>query len=214
MANECTIPVKLIAKVASTAMKWIREDQANSYALLKRHVSRIHAEGIGCFNFDNGQYSIMSPTPNDVIITAEPFGASTHYWDGPSLTWDMSLFNKDEVRKDGLFEASLNHDLTFEFAEQIAKANNTTIEKVHLWANRVLQIEMKHYAKVKIKAERFLLRRILDFGASLYSKVRGKAGKTVVVVLGIAIMLTCCGCADFIIDEDGTVEADPIEWSK
>ena len=207
-----TSAISIAASVTAAAIKAFRDDQKRRYSLVERHVTRIHAEGIGCFNFENDVYSIVSPTPDDTIITAEPFDASTGYWDGPSMTWDMSIFAKDKVRMDGLFEASLDHDLTFEFAEAIAKANNVSVDAVYLWANRVLQLEMKHYAKVSIKAERVGIRAILDYGAGIYSRLRKKFGHLVLAIAASLVTASCVGCASYLYDEDGEVEADPIIW--
>ena len=222
MTNETTtkeersMKVLLAVKIATTILKWIRADGKNRYALLKRHTTRIKAEGIGLYQFDNGTYKIESPTPDETIITAEPFSADTGYWDGASMTWDMSLFDSKTPRKDGLFEASLDHDLSFTFAEEIAKANDTTVEEVHAWANRVLQLEMKHYAKISSKVERGIIRRLLDFGATRYSAIKKLIGRFLPVLAAVAVGALVAGCVGCSWDEldEGEVEADPIEWSR
>lgn len=211
-----SIEVVAAVKIAATIIRWIRNDQKKKYGLKKRHVTKIHAAGIGKYNFDNGQYKIESPTPDDTIITAEPFEPESGIWDGPSMTWDMSIFNGSVPRKDGLFEASLDHDETFHFAEEIAKANNTTAHEVRLWANRVLQLEMKYYAKIPSKTERGIVRRILDFGSGFYSvgkKLLRRFFLAAAVALAVGAAAGCAGC--WVLDgEEGEVEADPIEWTE
>lgn len=214
--EERSVNVLIAVKIAATIIKWVRADGKNRYGLAKRHVTRIKADGIGLYQFDNGTYKIESPTPNETIITAEPFDPDTGYWDGSSMTWDMSLFDHKVPRKDGLFEASLDHDLTFTFAEEIARANDTTVKEVHTWANRVLQLEMKHYAKISSKVERGIIRRILDFGATRYSAAKKLFGRLfcALAITGAAVAVGgCIGCNWDELDE-GEVEADPIEWTR
>lgn len=214
--EERSVNVLLAVKIAATIIKWIKADRKNRYGLAKRHTTRIKAEGIGRFNFDNGVYKIESPTPDETTITAEPFDPETGYWDGSSMTWDMSFFDPNVPRKDGLFEASLDHDLTFTFAKEIANANDTTVEEVHAWANRVLQLEMKHYAKISSKVERGIIRRLLDFGAGYYSRIKKFVGKILPVLAAMAVGALVAGCIGCNFDEldEGEVEADPIEWTR
>jgi len=213
-----SVEVVAAVKIAATILKWIRSDQKKKYGLKKRHVTKITAPGIGKYAFDNGQYKIESPTPDCTILTAEPFDPESGFWDGPSMTWDMTLFGGKTPRKDGLFEASLDHDLTFAFAEEIAKANNTTAHEVRLWANRVLQLEMKYYAKIKSAAERGLVRRVLDWGSGIYTVAKKYLGKfllALVAALAVGAAAGCAGCWPvFEGGDDGEVEADPIEWTE
>lgn len=214
--EERSVNVLLSVKIATTILKWIRCDQRNRYGLAKRHTTRIKAEGIGRFNFDNGQFKIESPSQDETIITVEPFEPESGFWDGPSMTWDMTLFGGKTPRKDGLFEASLDHDHSFRLADEIAKANNTTVEEVHAWANRVLQLEMKHYAKISSKVERGIIRRLLDFGAGYYSRIKKFVGKILPVLAAMAVGALVAGCIGCNFDEldEGDVEADPIEWTR
>lgn len=213
-----SVEVVAAVKIAATILKWIRSDQKKKYGLKKRHVTKITAPGIGLYNFDNGQYKIESPSQDETIITVEPFEPESGFWDGPSMTWDMTLFGGKTPRKDGLFEASLDHDHSFRLADEIAKANNTTADEVRLWANRVLELEMKYYAKIKSKPERRLVRAILDALGNRYSRVKKWLGKhflALVAALAVGAAAGCAGCWPvFEGGDDGEVEADPIEWTE
>lgn len=204
----------LVARIIATAIKFVRNDQKKKYGLKTRHVSHIYADGIGKFNFDNGQYRIESPTPNETILTAEPFDPDSGIWDGPSMTWDMTILGGKTPRKDGLFEASLNHDEIFHFAEEIAKANDCTVEEVYEWANRILQLEMKYYAQINIPAERSLIRRILDFAAGHYSKIKKIVRHFLPMIGALVVGALVAGCVGCWPEEEGTVVADPIDWTE
>ena len=212
------LKITLAARVVAGIVHFFSEDQKHRYGLQETHVTRIKAPGIGLYQFDNGQYKIESPNPDETILTAQPFPASSGLWDGPSMTWDMSLLDPTKPRKDGLFEASLDHDLSYAFAEQIAKANGVPVKEVYLWANRVLQFEMAYYAKVRVRAERSLVRRVLDALGGPYSILKAFLRRIAPALAAAACLGLATGCAGcFLADpEEGVeaqVEADPIVWT-
>ena len=208
--KERSFKVILAARILAGVIRYFKDDQRKKYALLARHTSHIHAEGIGRFSFKNDQMQILSPTPDDTIVVVEPFPAESGLWNGPDL-----LPNK---LKDGTFEASLNHDLIWAFAREIAAKNGTTEVDVKLWSNQIFELEQRYYAKVKIRAERKLIRRALDWGAKHYSRIKAMLGRlflALVAALAVGAAAGCAGCWPlFEGGEDGEVEADPIEWAE
>lgn len=110
------------------------------YALLEPISLTIEGPHAGGISWSNETLTITSTRPDCVTFSIRPFDAATHYWNGPSIVADFN---------DGRIEASLVHDLLWEWAPEIAAANHIPLRRFLRWTNLHLAILWRAYGAKK-----------------------------------------------------------------
>jgi hypothetical protein len=176
---------KALGKVVNHAVKYLKDEASGHYALLEPADVCVSGEGAGGVNWSNHVLQIVSIDDDNVRFRAEPFAASTGYWNGPSVVADFD---------DGRIEASLFHDLIWTWADEIAEANGMSETELLTWSNLHLAIMWREYGRrhgckaLAVRAKSWLAAQLCD---SWLAKVWRKL--TVLVLL--ATMLGgCAGC--------------------
>lgn len=129
---------KAVYKAVNHAVKYLKDEASGHYALLSPVHVAVSGEGAGGVNWANHILQIVSIDDDNVRFHAEPFAATTRFWNGPSVVKDFD---------DGRIEASLFHDLIWTWADEIAEANGMTAEEVRTWSNKHLAVMWREYGK-------------------------------------------------------------------
>lgn len=134
-------------RIAKTTVRYVRDDETRTYALLEPTAVILGGSGIGVvcgkrIAFKNNTFEIASYDNGDALMmAAKPFPASTRYWNGPNIIADIN---------DGRMEASLYHDLLWQFRDAICEANGLDDEWEYLkWTNTIFAVLWQGYAKRK-----------------------------------------------------------------
>ena len=194
---------RTIYKVLNHAVKYLRDEASGHYALLAPVDVAVSGEGAGGVNWSNHVLQIVSIDEDNVRFRAEPFAATTGYWNGPSVVKDYD---------DGRIEASLFHDLIWTWADEIAEANGMTAEDVRTWSNKHLVIMWREYGNGKgcipwaVRAKSWLAAQLCDSWAARWWR------KLTVLALLATMMGGCAGCLQI---PDWTVtDAGAVEYAK
>lgn len=131
---------KALLKVVNHSVKYLRDETSGNYALLEPVDVSVSGEGAGGVNWANHVLQIVSIDDDNVRFHAEPFGAATGYWNGPSVIADFD---------DGRIEASLFHDLIWTWSAEIAEANGMTDEELRAWSNLHLAVLWREHGRRK-----------------------------------------------------------------
>lgn len=128
---------KVAAKVGGKVLKYIRDDAAHSYGidedvsvvLRGAGVSPFLSELDGAFTTADGSLTIEALGNDRVRLTAHPFAADAHLWNGPDLLPDTQYRS---------MLASLFHDLIWIHKAELAAAFGWDVQAVLEWGNDVL----------------------------------------------------------------------------
>ena len=129
-----------VSSAFCVALHYVRDDLSARYGLsaLARIVLSGHGVCIG--DAKCGPLSITSDAAaGTVTLEAEPFAAESGYWNGPNVV-------PDHLR-DGSFEASLWHDLIWQFCGEIAMQTGKSAEEVLEWSNGILSAAWRYYGR-------------------------------------------------------------------
>ena len=111
--------------------RYVRDDLSARYGLKEKARIVVSGKGVCIGNAQVGPLTIKSwPDAGTVTLEAEPFEASTGYWNGPNVV-------PDDL-KDGSLEASLWHDLIWHFCGDIARQTGKSAGQVLEWSNGIL----------------------------------------------------------------------------
>ena len=195
----------LVASAAKSALAYVRADQTRKYGLLRRACVYVDGPGVGKYHFQDTVLGIISPTPNTLILTSEPFPSNSDNWNGPDLLPD--------TLKDGSFGMSLWHDLIVKRVKEIAAANGATEQEVFEWANGLVQPLMRLYAQKPPKSWwTRTIYNVLEAGRPIYhplKKLLGLGGKATAVAL-LCISAGCKTPPDWVAKSAG--DATAIVW--
>ncbi len=198
---------RTVYKALNHAVKYLRDEASGYYALLEPADVCVSGDGAGGVNWSNHVLQIVSNDDDNVRFRAEPFAATTGYWNGPSVIADYD---------DGRIEASLFHDLIWTWADEIAEANGMTADEVRTWSNKHLAIMWREYGKQKgcipwaVRMKTWLAAQVVN---SWLAKVWRKL--TVLVLLA-SMVGGCGGCLDipdWTVTDAGAVEYETPEGS-
>lgn len=138
---------KIGVKAGRKIIKYLRDEASKNYALLEPVKFRITGTGVALIpHFKNEFLEIISGIDAEgkefceIIIQA--FAANLKLWNGPSVISDID---------DGRIEASLIHDLIWQFIRSISKQSGISKGKIRTWSNRILIFVWQEYAEVKGK---------------------------------------------------------------
>lgn len=190
---------KVSFKIGKDFVKSLKSESKRYYALLKPVSIMIVGKNAGGIDWSNDVFEIDSIGNDAVMLTVQPFSEDTHYWNGPSVIDDID---------DGRIEASLFHDLIWEWSKDIAQDNNLTNDQVLTWSNKLLAVIWRAYADKKGK-----LNSSVKFkswcAANVCNCVLAKLWKRIVSIIAITFLVTACDACLSIPDWD--VETDTIE---
>lgn len=130
----------VVTSAICVALHYVRDDLYARYGLSAP--ARLVLSGVGVCIGDAkcGPLSITSDADaGTVTLEAEPFAAETGYWNGPNVV-------PDHLR-DGSFEASLWHDLIWQFCVELAMQTGKSAEEVLEWSNGILSAAWRYYGR-------------------------------------------------------------------
>ena len=138
--------LKAGSKVVRAAARYVDRDLHTYYGLAKPAWVSFKGAGVGVLGRSLevrqvivGVLSIEFESADKVYMSAVPFEASTKLCNGPNGIPDNL--------GDGSKEMSLWHDLTWEYAKQIAEILGCTAQEVMQWANGILDAAYRGYGK-------------------------------------------------------------------
>lgn len=137
---------KEVIKYTKRGVKYLVADYTSYLALLSDKPFNFSGAGCGILDFSNNVIEIQSVGHDQVKIMIHKFPASSKLWNGASIIHDAWQGKKYD---DGRTEASLLHDVIWSYATFIAAANHMTVDEVKEWANNLLAITWRAYAKAK-----------------------------------------------------------------
>lgn len=175
---------KVAYRIGSTIAEYLKKDNLRYYELLEPVSISVHGPGAGGINWSNDTLTIDSPDKDTVTFTVQPFAAETHYWNGPSVVRDID---------DGRIEASLVHDLIWEWAGEIASANNVKVDDLIRWSNLHLAVLWRAYGKEK-GCNALALRVKTWLAANVCSSFLARLWKRLIVVIVLASLGYTTGC--------------------
>ena len=203
---------KIVIRYGQKAVKYLKDDYSHWASLDDEVTITVNSKGIGLLgiNFKNDTIEIATPDADNVILHANPFPSSSHYWNLASIIKDA---HEKGGCDDGRDEASLFHDLIDTFLEHIAIANRTSEKAVYDWSNKLLAIIWRGYGKKKGKGGWWLnLKTRLGMnlaGSRLKSIWRSIAGVVVLTAMGLAV----CGFSGCVDVPEGTCTTPDINYT-
>ena len=186
-------------KALNHAVKYLRDEASGHYALLEPADVCVSGEGAGGVNWSNHVLKIVSIDDDNVRFRAEPFAATTGYWNGPSVVADFD---------DGRIEASLFHDLIWTWADEIAEANGMTEAELLTWSNLHLAVMWREYGKRKgcipwaVRMKTWLAAQVVNSWAARWWR------RLTVLALLATMLGGCSGCIgipDWTVDDASEV---------
>ena len=202
--------VKVGSKVARAAWKYVDRDLHTYYGLSTPAWASFRGDGVGVLGKSLevgavavGVLKIEFVSASLVRFSATAFLASLKIWNGPNVIPDNL--------KDGSFEMSLWHDLTWAYAKVIAAALGATEQEVMAWADGILDTAYRGYGKKHGKDVRVRARiafSVCEWSRRWWRKVFPGA---VSLAVALAMAAGCSGCAT---PRGWEMEdASPIEWN-
>lgn len=190
---------KIVYKAVNHAVEYLKDEASGQYALLAPVHVMVSGDGAGGVNWANHVLQIVSIDDDNVRFHAEPFAATTCYWNGPSVVKDFD---------DGRIEASLFHDLIWEWSAEIAEANGMSEAELLTWSNKHLAIMWREYGNGKgcipwaVRAKSWLAAQLCDSWAARWWR------RLTVLALLATMMGGCAGCLqipDWTVTDAGAV---------
>ena len=130
----------LVSSAFCVALQYVRDDLSARYGLSAPARLVLSGPGVCIGDAKCGPLSITSDAAaGTVTLEAEPFAAESGYWNGPNVV-------PDHLR-DGSFEASLWHDLIWQFCGEIAMQTGKSAEEVLEWSNGILSAAWRYYGR-------------------------------------------------------------------
>ena len=144
---ELIVIGKIGYKAGRKIVKYLRDEASKNYSLLEPVTFRITGKGCGLIPyFKNDFLEIVSGIDAEgkefCEIRIQAFPANLKLWNGPSVISDID---------DGRIEASLIHDLIWQFIKEISKQSGISQGKIRTWSNRILIFVWQEYADEKNK---------------------------------------------------------------
>lgn len=128
--------IQTLPAVSSVVYKAIRKDRSNRYGLVYAvDYGTVRTTRFKAFDFDNGVLQFIKEADDAFEMLIKPFTPESEIWDGTSNLPDGGTRDLD-----ALLRASLGHDTIYKFAEQLAKAGNTTVEAILAFADDFFKI--------------------------------------------------------------------------
>ena len=128
--------IQTLPAVSSVVYKAIRKDRSNRYGLVQAvDYGTVRTTRFKAFDFDNGVLQFIKEADDAFEMLIKPFTPESEIWDGTSNLPDGGTRDLD-----ALLRASLGHDTIYKFAEQLAKAGNTTVEAILAFADDFFKI--------------------------------------------------------------------------
>ncbi len=203
--------VRTAVKLAPVVYKYFVSDNRRQYALLEPVRMVLEGEGIAeikgkLIDFKNHVLSLKNEGRNRLIVDIQPFAASSGYWNGPNIIFDID---------DGRMEGSLVHDLVWHFSKAVKAALEVRERDVRRWSNKIFAVVWREYAKEK---------GLVGKGAGVKSWISASAchpaiariWKQVRKLFLLALVVAtqgCSGCLN-IPDDWEVVERDNVEWER
>ncbi len=199
MDTAATIAIgKKVVKVANKVIKYIREDNEASFGLDEKVSAALFGDDIALIKDGTALAEVCEITTEDgsltitpiensldwgVRLTANPFPASSHLWNGPDLL-------KNNKYRSML--ASLFHDLIWEHREELAKAWHVSEKAVLGWGNGILYALWMHASSDSLvgRIEARLAWEVCEFSKGWYHDVKKLLGLHSI----LAALMLAAGC--------------------
>jgi hypothetical protein len=192
--------------------EYLLSDGRRQYGLLESVRMVLEGEGIAeikgkLVDFENHVLSLKNEGRNRLIINIQPFAAVTGCWNGPDVIFDFD---------DGRMEASLVHDLIWEFIQAICVTLNLRERDIKKWSNKLFAVIWQAYAADK---------GIIGKGAKIKSRIAAtfthpaiaviwKQIKRLFLLFVIVLIQGCGGGCINIPDDWNVVEKDKVKWER
>lgn len=199
---------KIGVKAGRKIIKYLRDEASKNYALLEPVTFRITGTGVALIpHFKNDFLEIISGVEDGVEfceIRIQAFPASLKLWNGPSVISDID---------DGRIEASLIHDLIWQFIRSISKQSGISKGKIRTWSNRILIFVWREYAEEKNKDGKATLFKAWLAG-NVCNSPWAALWRWITCWVLVAILAGCAGCAGCIgVPDDWQLESAPsVMW--
>ena len=203
---------KIIIRYGQKAVKYLKDDYSHWTGLNEPVTIAVNSKGIGLLgiNFKNDTLEIVTPDADNVILHAEPFPSSSHYWNLASIINDA---HEKGGCDDGRDEASLFHDLIAEFRRYIAMANRTSEKAVSDWSDKLLAIIWRNYGAKKGKAGWWLNFKTWFSMNAAGSRLKGLWGSIAHVVVLCAMSLALFGFSGCVDVPEGSCTTPDIHYT-
>lgn len=192
------VTAKKVAKVANKVIKFIREDNEASFGLDEKVSAVLFGDDIALIKDGDGLAEVHEITTADgsltitpiengldwgVRVTANPFPASSHLWNGPDLL-------KNNKYRSML--ASLFHDLVWEHRAELAKAWHTSEKAVLGWGDGLLYALWMYASSDSLvgRIEARLAWEVCEFSKGWYHDVKKLLGLHSI----LAALILAAGC--------------------
>lgn len=193
-------------------LSYLYDDVTKAYGLAEAASCTLSGPGIGIGSATAGPLTIESePGGEQVTLRCKPFSARTCWWNGPNIIPDGL--------RDGSFEASLWHDLLWEFCDEFCLALGMRDKDFLRWADGIFAAAYKGYAAKKYGKERGAFARlaynVVRAGAAI--KVRARRLKKwflngLCIAVATVFFSGCSGCAappDWVLEDAGEINYMP-----
>lgn len=187
-----------VAKVANKVIRYIREDNEASFGLDEKVSAALFGDDIALIKDGTALAEVCEITTEDgsltitpiengldwgVRVTANPFPASSHLWNGPDLL-------KNNKYRSML--ASLFHDLVWEHRTELAKAWHVSEKAVLGWGNGLLYALWMYASSDSLvgRIEARLAWEVCEFSKGWYHDVKKLLGLHSI----LAALMLAAGC--------------------
>ncbi len=199
MDTAATIAIgKKVVKVANQVIKYIREDNEASFGLDEKVSAALFGDDIALIKDGTALAEVCEITTKDgsltitpiengldwgIRVTANPFPASSHLWNGPDLL-------KNNKYRSML--ASLFHDLVWEHRTELAKAWHVSEKAVLGWGNGLLYALWMYASSDSLvgRIEARLAWEVCEFSKGWYHDVKKLLGLHSI----LAALMLAAGC--------------------
>jgi len=211
-AATAVVIQKAVSRIGKEIIDYLEYDQSVAFGLKRPAYATFSGIGIGIGCFQNDVLQIVSEKGGGTLkLACKAFSAELRIWNGPDLIpndWD-----------DGSMEASLWHDLLWNYRKSIAKVCGMTEQEVMKWANGVLSSAWEGYARMYHKEAMLVPQKakaawnITEIGRRVYHPfkkiVTAVRGWFVLAVVCSSLLAGCGGCStppDWHMDDANEVE--------
>ena len=198
-------------QLGKVVYEYLVDDDRRQYALLQPVRMVIAGKGIATIkgklvDFQNHVLSLKADGPDRLIIFIRDFPGNAGYWNGVNFLADID---------DGRMEASLVHDLIWEFVQAICATLILRERDVKKWSNKLFAVIWQAYAADK---------GIIGKGAKIKSRIAASfchpriAGmwnliRKLFLLVVVLLIQGCSGCLN-IPDDWKVEERDKVKWER